>query len=165
MDTNSGCPPLPIRSDELSTGISDELNGYGADRQAPVATLSERAISDPLNIFDPAGNPRVGTSSHYSKLPSRRKLRMPLPVPVPNLIKKSRGRHVCMSLHDIDERVFVCQVEGCGKGFVRGEHLRRHVRGIHTNEKPHACPYKGCGKSYSRRDNLAQHSRVHLPRT
>jgi hypothetical protein len=32
-------------------------------------------------------------------------------------------------------RSFVCQVPGCGKCFVRGEHLKRHVRSIHTNEK------------------------------
>ncbi|KAJ7173305.1 hypothetical protein C8R46DRAFT_867130, partial [Mycena filopes] len=58
-------------------------------------------------------------------------------------------------------RAFVCSVEGCGKGFVRGEHLKRHVRSIHTYEKPYQCPYDGCGKVFSRRDNLAQHSRVH----
>ncbi|KAG6865576.1 hypothetical protein C0991_001335 [Blastosporella zonata] len=59
-------------------------------------------------------------------------------------------------------RSFVCTVEGCGKCFIRGEHLKRHVRSIHTNDKPHACPYPGCGKSFSRRDNLGQHVRLHL---
>ncbi|KAG6820205.1 hypothetical protein H0H93_004055 [Arthromyces matolae] len=63
-------------------------------------------------------------------------------------------------------RSFVCTVEGCGKCFIRGEHLKRHIRSIHTNEKrkppPHACPYPGCGKSFSRRDNLGQHVRLHL---
>ena len=32
-------------------------------------------------------------------------------------------------------RSFVCVVPGCGKCFVRGEHLKRHVRSIHTNDK------------------------------
>ncbi|KAG6906921.1 hypothetical protein DXG01_011347 [Tephrocybe rancida] len=32
-------------------------------------------------------------------------------------------------------RPFVCTVEGCGKCFIRGEHLKRHVRSIHTNDK------------------------------
>ncbi|KAG5723641.1 Zinc finger protein C3H1.11 [Termitomyces sp. T112] len=59
-------------------------------------------------------------------------------------------------------RSFVCTVEGCGKCFIRGEHLKRHIRSIHTNDKPHACPYPGCGKSFSRRDNLGQHVRLHL---
>ncbi|KAJ6580636.1 hypothetical protein B0H19DRAFT_928492 [Mycena capillaripes] len=105
---------------------------------------------------------------------ARRNTAIPLPVPVPNLIKKSRGRRVPTpgpsgvgGAPDVsgngEPRAFVCQVEGCGKGFVRGEHLKRHVRSIHTYEKPFKCPYEGCGKAFSRRDNLAQHSRVHLP--
>ncbi|KAJ7883650.1 hypothetical protein B0H14DRAFT_2701358 [Mycena olivaceomarginata] len=62
----------------------------------------------------------------------------------------------------MEPRAFVCVVEGCGKGFVRLEHLKRHVSGIHTYEKPHTCPYEGCGKAFGRRDNLAQHSRIHF---
>ncbi|KAF8722198.1 hypothetical protein AX14_009966 [Amanita brunnescens Koide BX004] len=118
--------------------------------------------------------------------PSRTR-RAPVPVPVPNLIKKSRGRKVPYvpalrggegigegvpvasvatltpsrrrgrrittatggrggsavqdpdgdQLHapDTEERTFVCMVPGCGKCFVRGEHLKRHIRSIHTDDK------------------------------
>lgn len=78
-------------------------------------------------------------------------------------------------------RTFVCVVPGCGKCFVRGEHLKRHVRSIHTHDKrrsfklpgfafltdpaapvAHVCPFEGCDKSFSRRDNLGQHVRIHL---
>ncbi|KAJ7230243.1 hypothetical protein GGX14DRAFT_313414, partial [Mycena pura] len=96
--------------------------------------------------------------------PIRKNNTIPLPVPVPNLIKKSRGRRVPVPAGGgttDPERTFVCKVEGCGKSFVRGEHLKRHIRSIHTYEKPHVCPYEGCGKTFSRRDNLAQHSRIH----
>ncbi|KXN86219.1 Transcription factor steA [Leucoagaricus sp. SymC.cos] len=114
----------------------------------------------------------------------RRNGHIPLPVPVPHLIKKSRGRKVPYVAKDVaqgsgggnggsggsskkregDEwkRMFVCEVAGCGKCFVRGEHLKRHVRSIHTHDKPHPCPYEGCDKSFSRRDNLGQHVRIHL---
>ncbi|KAJ7088882.1 hypothetical protein B0H15DRAFT_780496 [Mycena belliarum] len=88
---------------------------------------------------------------------------LPLPVPVPNLIKKSRGRAVPADTTSGPPRTFVCGVAGCEKGFVRGEHLKRHVRSIHTYEKPHKCPFEGCDKAFSRRDNLAQHARMHLP--
>ena len=34
-----------------------------------------------------------------------------------------------------ENRTFVCVVPGCGKCFVRSEHLKRHVRSIHTHDK------------------------------
>ncbi|KAF5385802.1 hypothetical protein D9615_002191 [Tricholomella constricta] len=74
--------------------------------------------------------------------------------------RQGRGRAVARGRGGGGGRAFVCTVEGCGKCFIRGEHLKRHVRSIHTNDKPHPCPYPGCGKSFSRRDNLGQH-RLH----
>ena len=78
----------------------------------------------------------------------------PVPIPVPNLTKKSRGRRVptMSSLEDLRSaasgagrkrqssggktaRMYMCEVKGCGKCFARGEHLKRHVRSIHTYEK------------------------------
>ncbi|ORZ08314.1 hypothetical protein BCR42DRAFT_335723, partial [Absidia repens] len=58
-------------------------------------------------------------------------------------------------------RTFACQVEDCGKVFKRSEHLKRHNRSIHTNEKPFECPYQQCLKRFSRSDNLNQHIRIH----
>ena len=34
-----------------------------------------------------------------------------------------------------ENRTFVCDIPGCGKCFVRSEHLKRHVRSIHTHDK------------------------------
>jgi hypothetical protein len=66
---------------------------------------------------------------------------LPLPVPVPNLTKKSRGRKVPISFDFLEDgasdktRVYLCKVPDCGKRFVRAEHLKRHVRSIHTYDK------------------------------
>ncbi|KAH9854345.1 hypothetical protein C2E23DRAFT_69842 [Lenzites betulinus] len=65
--------------------------------------------------------------------------RLAPPVPVPNLTKKSRGRRVPtvqqVGNQGQQKRMYMCKVPGCGKCFARGEHLKRHVRSIHTNEK------------------------------
>ncbi|KAF8433270.1 hypothetical protein L210DRAFT_3556982 [Boletus edulis BED1] len=80
--------------------------------------------------------------------PSRRAPRAmtKVPVPIPNLTKKSRGRKVPTSNGEPvyaasrdrtkrGARTYTCHAEGCGKCFVRGEHLKRHIRSIHTDEK------------------------------
>jgi len=112
---------------------------------------------------DPATHPPLvsDANSRFHRSP-----RLAAPIPVPNLTKKSRGRRVptaAFLLEDGVERArpFACIVPGCGKCFARGEHLKRHVRSIHTNEKPHKCPVPSCGKEFSRNDNLCQHMRVH----
>ena len=100
----------------------------------------------------------LSPSLSSSNAASRRRVRpapnVPVPVPVPNLTKKSRGRRVptMESLEDLRSaasgagkkrqsaggkaaRMYQCDVDGCGKCFARGEHLKRHVRSIHTYEK------------------------------
>ncbi|KIK80641.1 hypothetical protein PAXRUDRAFT_833407 [Paxillus rubicundulus Ve08.2h10] len=115
--------------------------------------------------------PPVGTSLPDIR-PSRRKARVmtKVPVPIPNLTKKSRGRKVPTSSGDYapnkdntkkGKRTYTCHAHGCGKCFVRGEHLKRHIRSIHTNEKPWKCTHAGCSRTFSRRDNLNQHLRIH----
>ncbi|KIM31901.1 hypothetical protein M408DRAFT_240392 [Serendipita vermifera MAFF 305830] len=85
--------------------------------------------------------------------------RKPPPIPIPELTKRSRGRHVAAA--EDDGRKYHCTVAGCDKRFARGEHLKRHIRSIHTHEKPHQCPYPGCLRGFSRTDNMMQHMRTH----
>ncbi|KAG1817252.1 uncharacterized protein BJ212DRAFT_1270409 [Suillus subaureus] len=117
------------------------------------------------------------TSPLFQALPpptSRRRRRhdVNLPTPVPNLTKKSRGRKVPVSSGEPvyarsrdkskkGTRTYTCHVDGCSKCFVRSEHLKRHIRSIHTNDKPWVCPIGGCEREFSRRDNLNQHMRIH----
>jgi len=66
-----------------------------------------------------------------------------------------RGRK--QSLTEDPSKTFVCDV--CNRRFRRQEHLKRHVRSLHTHDKPFEC--NECGKKFSRSDNLSQHSRTH----
>ncbi|KAI8877718.1 hypothetical protein K501DRAFT_306151 [Backusella circina FSU 941] len=75
---------------------------------------------------------------------------------------RSRGRRVSNNPNNSSgARMFTCKTDGCGKIFKRSEHLKRHIRSIHTLEKPFECPYHSCSKRFSRSDNLNQHIRIH----
>lgn len=105
---------------------------------------------------------------------------------------RSRGRRVSShpNVHTT-AKMFTCPLDGCGKVFKRSEHLKRHIRSIHTLEKrkyregrglgafeqsfidkvwfrllcllflAFECPYQTCTKRFSRSDNLNQHIRIH----
>lgn len=74
------------------------------------------------------------------------------PAPAPT---SRRGRK--QSLTEDPSKTFVCDL--CNRRFRRQEHLKRHYRSLHTQEKPFECT--DCGKKFSRSDNLAQHARTH----
>ncbi|KAJ8594989.1 hypothetical protein M405DRAFT_728804, partial [Rhizopogon salebrosus TDB-379] len=129
-------------------------------------------------VFEPSGVPMPGeytfldaSSSSFTSERRGPRIRTAPPIPVPNLTKKSRGRRVPTAVDDTvvegeaaegrKGRVYVCKVEDCGKCFSRGEHLKRHIRSIHTHEKPFDCPHPTCDKRFNRNDNLLQHLRVH----
>lgn len=66
-----------------------------------------------------------------------------------------RGRK--QSLTEDPSKTFVC--DKCNRRFRRQEHLKRHWRSLHTEDKPFEC--NECGKKFSRSDNLTQHQRTH----
>ena len=121
----------------------------------PEQTPLEAKDEEKLTVSTTPGRRRTRPSSSFG-----------VPVPVPNLTKKSRGRRVptMSSLEDLrsaasgagkkrqsaggkSARMYLCDVEGCGKCFARGEHLKRHVRSIHTYEKRKAHLRLSCSTS------------------
>ena len=76
------------------------------------------------------------------------------PAPAPAPVNR-RGRK--QSLTEDPSKTFVCDL--CSRRFRRQEHLKRHYRSLHTQEKPFEC--NECGKKFSRSDNLSQHARTH----
>lgn len=59
---------------------------------------------------------------------------------------------------DDEPKPFPCPE--CDKQFKRLEHLKRHIRSVHSNIRPFHCKY--CEKKFLRSDNLAQHSKTHF---
>lgn len=133
------------REEEADDADDDE---YQPDTKAYSRSGSRRRTST-----------RQANTRSFSPLDST-KPRLAPPVPVPNLTKKSRGRrvpttavvvsqngvekvcpclaflyHVLMGVAMQNIRGYKCKVPGCNKHFQRGEHLKRHVRSIHTNDK------------------------------
>lgn len=56
------------------------------------------------------------------------------------------------------EKPYKCEVEGCGKSFMRKGNLTVHQR-IHSGEKPHQC--HTCGKTFATSSNLKKHILIH----
>ncbi|GJJ77745.1 hypothetical protein EMPS_10104 [Entomortierella parvispora] len=71
---------------------------------------------------------------------------------------KARRASVCT---DAQGPVYQCQFNDCHRPFRRQEHLKRHIRSVHTLEKPFGCPIDSCTRRFSRSDNLNQHIRIH----
>ncbi|KAI1318578.1 hypothetical protein EDD11_006269 [Mortierella claussenii] len=73
---------------------------------------------------------------------------------------KPKPRRASLS-PDSSSKVYTCIFTECQKLFKRSEHLKRHVRSVHTQDKPFSCTFPGCPKRFSRSDNLNQHVRIH----
>ncbi|KAF9415068.1 hypothetical protein BGZ94_000203 [Podila epigama] len=76
----------------------------------------------------------------------------------PTALSRARIRRASTST---DIKVYPCIFDYCNRSFKRSEHLKRHVRSVHTQEKPFLCPFDACPKRFSRSDNLNQHIRIH----
>lgn len=107
--------------------------GHSEGQQAPSTTSqSQPSSTDDNNVASSEGH------SHSHHTPANR-----------------RGRK--QSLTEDPSKTFVCTL--CSRRFRRQEHLKRHYRSLHTQDKPFEC--NECGKKFSRSDNLAQHARTH----
>ncbi|KAK9723253.1 hypothetical protein K7432_002102 [Basidiobolus ranarum] len=134
----------------------------------PGHILSNEETSSPFteHYAQFAEHPTMSPMQCHMTVPSYIPHSMEQPTPVnhsvPETPKRSRGRKASSKPDTTSgAKSFICDYPECGKVFKRSEHLKRHVRSIHTLEKPFQCPYPTCSKRFSRSDNLNQHIRIH----
>lgn len=163
LEADGSTPHVQQQAEIHSSGESEvdreeyEDHTTAAPPEQPEPTVPEtveQTVPSPAPASTPVPTPAPtnvpSRSTHETRghlaitvpLPSKRRRGQSGPVPVPNLTKKSRGRSVPTAPNSISpygvhraRRSFICVVADCGKCFARGEHLKRHIRSIHTNEK------------------------------
>jgi C2H2 transcription facotor len=120
-------------------------------RKAPTMNTAAGSAQSGSNDHDQqqSGN-QASASEAKSSSGSETPAASNLPTPV-----NRRGRK--QSLTEDPSKTFVCEL--CNRRFRRQEHLKRHYRSLHTQDKPFECGE--CGKKFSRSDNLSQHARTH----
>ncbi|GJN91420.1 hypothetical protein Rhopal_004441-T1 [Rhodotorula paludigena] len=61
---------------------------------------------------------------------------------------------------DLARRIYVCEIEGCGKAFGRPSARDTHMR-THDGVKPYGCPVPSCARRFSVFSNLKRHMIIH----
>ncbi|KAF9141936.1 hypothetical protein BGX30_003745 [Mortierella sp. GBA39] len=152
-------------SDFAQFEVSDECPSYLITRHGSLGSLYP--ITQSHELLEPLHLPRSRLSSvgGAAMVPSLSSTSISSETsssafPSPSLATKARTRRASLS-PDGTTRVFTCMIDACSRQFKRSEHLKRHVRSVHTQEKPFRCPYENCPKRFSRSDNLNQHVRIH----
>ncbi|KAL1932540.1 hypothetical protein VTP01DRAFT_8218 [Rhizomucor pusillus] len=183
-------PPLHVPGDWFSAGLMASMAGsqaYGFPQQFYTHPLSSSSYvmdaaaltAAPTAVMPPAsssssgsddGEPRTRSSSTSASSESSSASPAAPAAPASSTPAaaggkakqtRSRGRRVSSNPAAAGQKMFTCTHDDCGKVFKRSEHLKRHIRSIHTLEKPFECPYHSCSKRFSRSDNLNQHIRIH----
>lgn len=144
--------PSPRRSKSATVSEVSDRNGNSHDSEDNMSKRADNANGDSA-ANQPPQSTSVKQESTATKSEPTNATENSTPTPV--LPVSRRGRK--QSLTDDPSKTFVCSL--CSRRFRRQEHLKRHYRSLHTEEKPFECT--DCGKKFSRSDNLAQHARTH----
>lgn len=144
-----GASRKSIKKSNTSESDSDTLGSAIKKAQANVNNRGNNTTQTPASS---AQQTTQAQDKAEANVPASSSSEAPAPQPVP---VSRRGRK--QSLTDDPSKTFVCSL--CSRRFRRQEHLKRHYRSLHTQDKPFECTE--CGKKFSRSDNLAQHARTH----
>ncbi|CCK71471.1 stress-responsive transcriptional activator MSN4 KNAG_0H00550 [Huiozyma naganishii CBS 8797] len=120
----------------------------------PTKIEKRRSISN-MPSFNMSGTSGSLVSSSSSSLAGARRKSTIGVIRTPSMSQDSLN--LAATLVSLEDKPFKCGQ--CVKAFKRSEHLKRHVRSVHSNDRPFACTL--CEKKFSRSDNLSQHLKTH----
>ncbi|EPE04850.1 cutinase g-box binding protein [Ophiostoma piceae UAMH 11346] len=153
------CEQQPSKRQRTSSGSFPIMNATSsfevADASASAAGSPEQASETHNTSSNNNDSAMMSSSDEGSASPEADSCNMDgngTSAPMPT---NRRGRK--QSLTEDPSKIFACDL--CNRRFRRQEHLKRHYRSLHTQDKPFNC--HECGKKFSRSDNLAQHARTH----
>lgn len=145
-DSSSLSPRSPFSS-QGSMSMSSSCNSLAS---YPLSrTLSESSVPffQAIGGNNNAMSVNGGNNSHNTGVTGSNGTSLVRPTP-----KRSRGRRVSCNPDNSGCKVFTCRFEDCGKIFKRSEHLKRHVRSIHTMEKRKFIVTFNCCAFFFRKD-------------
>lgn len=152
-NTTPSPPPSSLSSISSNNSSTDDLMDPVVSMAAlssnflspvhPLASSHRHSIGGPavfpqLSFYDPLPNHGNVRHHSFSHPPPAAELYESPKKPSSTTTKKmtrSRGRRVSSAPSNNGARMFTCTADGCGKMFKRSEHLKRHIRSIHTLEK------------------------------
>lgn len=146
-DGSSRCPSSTRGSESpMDSLMGDSPLMTPSTASSPAGKVSTRFLGLTIQSGRPPTRPRRiikrGSSSAKKSLDER----------IPLLIPEHK-EHECEH--------FECRKDGKPLGFKRLEHLKRHNKSVHEEEKPFQCKYAECLKAFPRGDNFRQHMNTH----
>jgi hypothetical protein len=124
-NTELVCNPASITTAQLTPIASP----HGQSPIMHPSMLPASLIDDEHDVTADVLNTQVvSTDRHQQEY-------QPIVVTPPQTPARSRGRRMTTRPAKPGTKCFECNYAGCGKVFKRSEHLKRHVRSIHTLER------------------------------
>ncbi|CAG8573777.1 1722_t:CDS:1 [Ambispora leptoticha] len=112
--------------------LCNEEQQSSSQQQPPAEFTTESNTITNVNVIQHNHHEHLIQEQDYQRIVSS------LPSPPTSIAKpptKSRGRRMSNKPTKPGTKCFECTYTGCGRVFKRSEHLKRHVRSIHTLER------------------------------
>jgi len=157
IDTQAYHHPTKIVKRKSISSSSIPANSRSENRRRRKSTIGITNATSGSNTITPLNNNSTGNTGN-GKLTSSSHTTSPRTSTSASTSKRNSIANLNAALLE-DPSIKPFQCKDCEKAFRRSEHLKRHVRSVHSTDRPFPCML--CEKKFSRSDNLSQHLKTH----